>query len=58
VIDKLKKDLSFKFEMKDLGKARMVLSMEIERDWKGDKISFTQKGIGRSYFRNSISTTI
>ena len=43
-IDKLKKDLSFKFEMKDLGKAKKVLGMEIERDRKGGKISLMQKG--------------
>ena len=42
--DKLKKDLSFKFEMKDLGEAKNVLGMKIERDRKGSKISLTQKG--------------
>jgi len=30
-IDKLKKDLSSEFDMKDLGEAKKVLSMEIER---------------------------
>ena len=30
-INKLKKDLSFKFEMKDLGEEKKVLSMEIKR---------------------------
>jgi len=39
-IDKLNKDLSFKFEMK----AKKVLGMEIERDQKGGKVSLTQKG--------------
>jgi len=29
-IDKLKKDLSFKFEMKDQGEAKKVLGIEIE----------------------------
>ena len=29
-IDKLKKDLSFEFKMKDLDKAKKVLSMEIK----------------------------
>jgi len=29
-IDKLKKDLSFEFEMKDLGEAKKMLGMEIE----------------------------
>jgi len=43
-IDKLKKDLSSEFEMKDLGEEKKVLGMEIERDWKGDKISLIQKG--------------
>jgi len=32
IIDKLKKDLSSKFEMKDLGEAKKVLGMEIEGD--------------------------
>ena len=31
-IDKLKKDLSFKFEMKDLDEAKKALGTEIERD--------------------------
>jgi len=39
---KLKKDLSTEFEMKDLGKAKKVLGMEIERDRKSVKI-LTQK---------------
>ena len=32
MIDKLKKQLSFEFEMKDLDDAKKVLVMEIERD--------------------------
>ena len=40
-IDKLKKDLSFEFEMKDLGEAKNVPDMEIERDRKDDKVSLT-----------------
>ena len=44
VIDKLKKDLSSEFEMKDLSEAKKVLGMEIEWDWKSDKVSLTQKG--------------
>jgi len=43
-INKLKKDLSFKFEMKDLAEEKKVLSMEIKRNWKGGKISLIQKG--------------
>jgi len=43
-IDKLKKDLSFEFEMKDLGEAKKVLGMEIERDWKSGKVSLIHKG--------------
>jgi len=31
-IDKLYKDLSFEFEVKDLGEAKKVLGMKIERD--------------------------
>jgi len=42
VIGKLKKDLPFKFEMKDLGEAKMVLGMEIERDRKSEKVCLTQ----------------
>jgi len=38
-IDKLKKDLSFKFKMKDLGEAKKVLGMEIERDQKGVRLA-------------------
>ena len=44
VIDKLKKDLSFEFEMKDLGEAKKVLGMEIKRDRRSGKIRLTQKG--------------
>ena len=39
IINKLKKDLSFEFEIKDLGEAKKVLGMEIERDQKGGKVS-------------------
>ena len=42
---KLKKDLSTEFEMKDLGKAKKVLGMEIERDRRSGKVSLTQKGV-------------
>jgi len=44
IIDKLKKDLSFKFEMKDLSEAKKVLGMEVERDRRSGKVSLTQKG--------------
>jgi len=40
-IDRLKKQLSFEFDMKDLGEANKVLDMKIKRD--GD-IRLTQKG--------------
>ena len=43
-INKLKKDLSFEFEIKDLGEAKKVPGMKIERDRKGGKVSLTQKG--------------
>jgi len=42
-IDKLKKNLSFEIEMKDLGEEKKVLGMEIERDWKSGKVNLTQK---------------
>jgi len=44
VIDKLKKDLSFEFDMKDLGEANKVLGIEIERNRKSGKVCLTQKG--------------
>jgi len=44
VIYKLKKDLSFEFEMNDLGEAKKVLSMEIKWDRKSGKVCLTQKG--------------
>jgi len=50
-INKLKKDLSFEFEMKDLGEAKKVLSMEIERDWKSGKVSLTQKRYLKKVFQ-------
>jgi len=43
-IDKLKKVLSSEFDMKDLGEAKKVLGMEIERDRRSGKVSLTQKG--------------
>ena len=43
-IDKLKKDLSSEFEMKDLSEVKKVLGMEIEWNWKDDKVSLTQNG--------------
>ena len=42
--DKLKKNLSSEFEMKDLSEVKKVQGMEIERDWS-DKVSLTQKSI-------------
>jgi len=47
----LKKDLSFEFEMKDLGEAKKVLGMEIEREWKSGKISLTQMGYLKKVFQ-------
>jgi len=35
--------LSSEFEVKDLGEAKKILGMKIERDQKGDKVSLTQK---------------
>ena len=40
----MKEDLSSEFEIKDLGEAKKVLGMDIERDWKSDKVNLTQKG--------------
>ena len=43
-IDALKRDLSSKFEMKDLGEAKKVLGMEITRDRRVGRVSLTEKG--------------
>jgi len=40
-IDKLKKDLSFEFEMNDLDEAKYVLDMEIEKDRKSCTLCLT-----------------
>ena len=37
-IDKLKKELASKFEIKDMGEAKKVLNMEIERHRKSGKV--------------------
>ena len=42
-IGKLKVQLSSEFEIKDLGEAKRILSMEIERDREKGKVSLTQK---------------
>ena len=44
VINKLKKRLSFEFEMKDLDRAKQVLGIEIERDRDSGKVRLTYKG--------------
>ena len=43
-IDKLKKGLSFEFEMKDLGEAKKMLGVEIKRDRRSGNVNLTQKG--------------
>ena len=57
-IDALKRDLSSEFEMKDLCEARKVLGMEITRDRRVGRVSLTQKGYLKRYYRGSISTRI
>ena len=42
-IDKLKSQLSCEFEMKDLGEAKKILGMEIERDRSKGKVCLSQK---------------
>ena len=54
-IDKLKEDLSFEFEMKDLVEIKKVLGMEIERDRRSDKVCLTQMGILKIYCRSLTS---
>ena len=43
-INRLKTQLSGEFEMKDLGAAKKILGMEIQRDRKAGKLSLSQKG--------------
>ena len=43
-IDRLKKHLSFNFEMKEVGEAKKVLGMKIEKDKNSGKVYLTQKG--------------
>ena len=40
-IDKLKKDLSFEFKIKDLGEAKIVLGIKIEKYKKSSKVCLT-----------------
>ncbi|KAH9782808.1 Integrase catalytic domain-containing protein [Citrus sinensis] len=42
-IERLKKQLAFEFEMKDLGDAQRILGMEIHRDKKNGSVWLTQK---------------
>ena len=58
VIDKLKKDLSFGFEMKDLGEAKKVLSMEIERDRRSEKVSLYLQKVLQRFNINSDTKSI
>jgi len=55
-IDKLKNQLSFEFEIKDLGEVKNILGTEIERDHKSGKFCLRQKGYLKRYFRSSTST--
>ena len=48
----MKKDLSSEFKMKDLGEAKKVLGMEIERDRKSIKVSLTQKEYLKKVLQN------
>jgi len=43
-IERLKKQLSSEFEMKDLGESKKVLGTKIEKDMYSGKIRLTQKG--------------
>ncbi|KAH9752071.1 hypothetical protein KPL71_014550 [Citrus sinensis] len=42
-IERLKKQLAYEFEMKDLGDAQRILGMEIRRDKKNESVWLTQK---------------
>ncbi|ONK64084.1 uncharacterized protein A4U43_C07F21920 [Asparagus officinalis] len=42
-IRKLKKELSFEFEMKDLGEAKKILDMDIERDRVKGRLKLTRR---------------
>ena len=43
LIDKLKVQLSSEFEMKDLGEAKRILGIEIDRDSVKGRVSLTRK---------------
>jgi len=65
LISKLKSQLSEEFEMKDLGAAKKILSMEIQRDRKAGKLYWSQgcyleKALGRFNIKNykAVSTTL
>lgn len=47
----MKNQLSSEFEMKDLGKARKILGMEIERDRRSDTINLSQKSYLKKLFK-------
>jgi len=51
-IDKLKVQLSCEFEMKDLGEARRILGMKIERDRVKERVSLTQKAYLQKVLQN------
>ena len=57
LISKLKSQLSEEFEMKDLGAAKKILGMEIQRDRKAGKLYLSQacyleKVLGRFNMKN------
>lgn len=43
VIDDLKKKLSQRFDMKDLGAARKIIGIDIIRDWENGILKLSQK---------------
>jgi len=43
LIKKLKSQVSDEFEMKDLGTAKKILGMEIQRDGKANKLYLSQR---------------
>jgi hypothetical protein len=57
VMEKIKSELSTKYEMKDLGELNVIVGMKIHRDWDAGTITFLNKNIARIFLPDSFTTT-
>lgn len=48
LVDKLKKELKDRFEMTDMGEVKLILGMEVQRNYEEGTLSITQKGYVQS----------